>query len=323
MSNPWIASDKKNLPDFIIGGMMKSGTTTLHNILNEHPKIFIPREELHFFNIDDVLVTPDFNYFDSKESNWEFQEIEKNPLIFWDWYNSFFRDKKPSDLVGEDSTGYLASKIAAYRISIQKKPIKLVFIVRNPTKRAYSEYNHLLSTGRMVHTFEDCIKYEPWMVLNKGLYTDYFKNYFDLIPRERIKIITFEQLKANPRDCLKELSSFLNISFDEFPEGTFNIHSNQAIHRKSISINLLRNKLIRSWAYSRYRKKLPLKFETSTLFNLKAKTILKIHGAVNRKVLRSKPMNPDTEHFLNRYYKQRLFGLNEIVGKDVLGDWFK
>ena len=63
MENNWIAPGNAFLPDFIIAGAMKSGTTTLHNILNEHPDVFIPDSEIHFFDMDDVIEHPEFNYF--------------------------------------------------------------------------------------------------------------------------------------------------------------------------------------------------------------------------------------------------------------------
>ena len=44
----WISSEPAKLPDFIIVGAMKSGTTSLHSILNTHPSVFIPKKELHF-----------------------------------------------------------------------------------------------------------------------------------------------------------------------------------------------------------------------------------------------------------------------------------
>ena len=51
----WKAKQLENLPDFIIGGAMKSGTTSLHAILNSHPDISIAHNELGFFDIDSVL----------------------------------------------------------------------------------------------------------------------------------------------------------------------------------------------------------------------------------------------------------------------------
>ena len=67
MNEIWKSSEPELLPDFIIGGAMKSGTTTLHNILNAHPRIFIPDGEVHFFDMDNVSQHSDFNFLPKKK----------------------------------------------------------------------------------------------------------------------------------------------------------------------------------------------------------------------------------------------------------------
>ncbi len=79
---------------------------------------------------------------------------------------------------GEGSSIYLASRIA-----LQNKEIKLNFLLRNPTKRAYSQYYHMLRTGRSTHTFEDTLKYNPVSVLERSLYKDHLEPYYKNIPK--------------------------------------------------------------------------------------------------------------------------------------------
>jgi hypothetical protein len=105
--NNWITSEIELLPEFIIGGAMKSGTSTLHAILDKHPKIFMPSYEIGFFDIDNILVHNDFNFY--VESKWVNQSMDKNPKLMWDWYHSKFREGE-SLVKGEDSTTYLAFK---------------------------------------------------------------------------------------------------------------------------------------------------------------------------------------------------------------------
>lgn len=68
----WKYPPGMTLPDFIICGAMKSGTTTVHGILNRHPQIFIPDPEIHFFDIDDVLQHPDYFCF---QGEWYWPDI--------------------------------------------------------------------------------------------------------------------------------------------------------------------------------------------------------------------------------------------------------
>ncbi|TXE17122.1 sulfotransferase [Psychroserpens burtonensis] len=61
--NKWIATETNLLPNFTIGGAMKSGTSAKHRILMQHPKVFIPKKEAGFFDIDNILEHSDFNFF--------------------------------------------------------------------------------------------------------------------------------------------------------------------------------------------------------------------------------------------------------------------
>jgi len=139
----WTSQKPESLPDFIIGGAMKSGTTSLHAILNSHPDIGISHNELGFFDIDNLLQHPDFNFYDKINDKWINQSMQDHPELLWKWYYEQFEGlKKTASVIGEDSTTYLCSEIAAQRIALQKKPIKLIFILRHPTKRTVSNYLH-------------------------------------------------------------------------------------------------------------------------------------------------------------------------------------
>ena len=121
MNNPWLAPDTTYLPDFIIIGGMKCGTTTLHHILNTHPKIYMPQSEIHFFDMDDEEEHPEFIF----NNNGELvrPNVEDDPEAYWEWYKTYF-DKAEGRLKGEDTTGYFTSEKAIKRISEQDKDIK-------------------------------------------------------------------------------------------------------------------------------------------------------------------------------------------------------
>ena len=120
-----------NFLNFIIIGTQKAGTTWLSRRLNEHPEIFLPPNELHYFDLDQ-------NY--------------KKGL---DWYRKQFNDKpKDAKSVGEKTPDYLwtnrphQNKInIAERIHQLDPDLKLIIILRNPVKRAISAYNHFLRNG--------------------------------------------------------------------------------------------------------------------------------------------------------------------------------
>ena len=122
----WKAPKDAILPHFIIGGAMKSGTSSMHAMLAQHPKVFIPEEEIGFFDIDNLIEHYDFNFFDRRTKQWTTQDMNQDPRQLWEWYSSKF-EKGKGMLLGEDSTSYLTSKIAAERISTQDEEIKLIF----------------------------------------------------------------------------------------------------------------------------------------------------------------------------------------------------
>src|SRR5690606_38752775 len=86
----WKSKNPDALPDFIIGGAMKSGTTTLHAILNKHPSIAMAHDELGFFDMDSILQHPDFNFFDTNKNQWITQSMVSHPDLLWNWYGSQF-----------------------------------------------------------------------------------------------------------------------------------------------------------------------------------------------------------------------------------------
>lgn len=317
----WIAPEEDLLPDFIIGGAMKSGTSTIHRILSSHPKIFIPKKEIGFFDIDNILEHSDFNFYNNKK--WVFQSMEENPRVMWDWYHSKFRGKE-SLLKGEDSTTYLASKVAAKRIALQKKEIKLIFVLRQPTMRAYSNYYHLLRTGRATYTFEDTLRFNPFSVVHRSLYKDQIENYFKFIPKEKIKIIVFEDLISNQQVVIKDLCEFLNIEFAEFPKQVWDNHTNKAVLPKSTKLQIQKNNLLRGLGNMKYTNDLPFIWaqeEKNRPFFVKV--VNKIHSKLNPRKEQAPPViNPETKKFLDTYFYNELLGLDELVEQEVLSKWF-
>ncbi|MCF8241113.1 MAG: sulfotransferase [Melioribacteraceae bacterium] len=320
----WLAPENSILPDFIIGGAMKSGTSTLHSILNEHPNVFIPKNEINFFDIDNILQHSDFNYYYRSIDKWINQSMNSFPTELWSWYSQHFEGK--NDLViGEDSTTYLASKLAAKRISIQKKKIKLVFTLRQPTERAYSQYWHMLRSGRATHSFESTLKFNPETVINRSLYLDQLKWYFEFLEKDQIMVIIFEEFLKDKNKIIFELCSFLNLDFNLFPEDAKNIHSNPAMMPVFPKLQGLKNKLFRSLGNQRYINYLPLKSESYGKFGtLIPKVIEKAHNTVFNPRISMKPpkMRESTRNFLNEYFISELNGLDELLERDVLSFWF-
>lgn len=320
--NSWISPNPEKNPDFIIAGAMKSGTSTLHHILASHPEIFIPEKEIGFFDCDNIIEHPDYNFYNNEK--WIWQNISKSKNKIWDWYHHQFNAKENEKHTGEDSTTYLASEIAAKRISIQTKPIKILVILRNPTKRAYSQYWHYLRTGRANYNFEDTLKFNPTSVLNRSMYYSQLSCYYKFIPKEQIKVVIFEEFIASIESTIEEICEFLSVDFNLIPKESFNTHSNQTRISKYPSLSVLKNRFFRTQGNMRYLKYLPF---TPDENNLNKKDIA---WFVDRTIRRLNPNNTNkipkikdsTKIFLDSYFERELEGLNELLDKDVMSLWF-
>lgn len=320
MKSNWISTKPNLLPDFIIGGAMKCGTTTLHAMLAQHPQIFIPKEEVHFFDIDNILQHSDFNFHHNK--TWIYQTMDKNPPLVWEWYQEKF--KGGEHLVkGEDSTTYLASRIAAKRISVQKKAIKILFLLRQPSLRAFSNYNHLLRTGRATHSFEDTLRFNPYQVVNRSLYKEQLENYYKYIPKERIKVILFEDLIQQPEATLQDVCNFIGVDYKELPADVFTTHSNKGMAPQNRQWHIKKNRLLRNFGNIHYNNKLPFKGPMGKESNpFLARVINKIHSKINPLKPLKSSINAESKEFLDNYFYEELKGIDELVGKDILAQWF-
>jgi hypothetical protein len=317
----WIAPENTTIPDFIICGAAKAGTTTLHGILDEHPNVFLPKKEIHFFDIDNIIQHGSFNFYDEKSDKWITQQMDSNPEKMWNWYSSQFKNEK-NGIIGEDSTTYLASRIAAKRISVQKKKIKLLVLLRHPTKRAYSQYYHLLRSGRAIYSFEDTLRYSPYSILGWSMYLEHLENYFQFIPREQIKVVVFENFLKDKKTVLKEICDFLNVDFDLLPQQSLDIHRNQARLPKSTRLQILMNRSLRNLGGIRHSTSLPNPPEKTHKGRLPF-LLSKVHNVFNPQSSTVPPeMKPSTKKLLDNFFVNELDGLNELLGEDVLSYWF-
>ena len=322
-SHNWKAPKDAILPNFIIGGAMKSGTSTMHAMLGQHPKIFIPTEELGFFDIDNIIEHYDFSFFDPKTKQWTTQDMDENPKLLWDWYSSKFKEGK-GKLRGEDSTSYLTSKFAAERIGMQDEDIKLIFMLRQPSKRAYSNYHHLVRAGIIAHSFEDVLQFQPNLVLRRSSYKDQLEAYYRFIPKKNIKVVVFEDLIEDPKKILSEVCDFLGVASDELDPAIFETHSNAGKFPVFNRPQLLKNHWFRRYGNSFNLKSLPLKAPRSVVKRtMMSKLATRLLGIVNPlRAKKAAPMNPATKKFLDSYFQKELAGLDELVGQRILHKWF-
>jgi hypothetical protein len=319
MSN-WVLPDQLRTPDFIIGGAMKSGTTTLHYILGQHPRVFIPDREVNFYDIDNLFQHPDFNYFDG--ANWISQRLDDDPERFWKWYAAHFEAAGENQLVGEDSTTYLSSEIAAKRIAMQNKQLKVIILLRHPTERAYSQYWHMVRTGRATYSFEDTLRYDPFSVLQRSLYLDQLKKFFRHVAPERVKVVIFEEFMADKPSTLRAICEHIGVDYGQLPPDAIEMHKNESLVPRHPGFQVTKNRFFRAGGSMTYRSCLPMAPARERHIDL-PRLVNMAHRGINPLVKTRPPaMKPSTRRLLDDYFERELDGLDELLGRPVMSLWF-
>ncbi len=177
------------LPDFLIAGAPKCGSTALDRWLRRHPSVFMPE-----------LKEP--NYFSARFKRGQ------------DWYEKLFESAARGQSIGECSVWYLYSGQAARRAVEVLPNVRLVFVLRNPVHRAWSQYNFALSRGEIFEAdFPELVRSQEGKkkILKYGNYADYLDRWTDRVPRERVHFILSENMSSQPATEWKAVCEFLGL----------------------------------------------------------------------------------------------------------------
>jgi hypothetical protein len=179
------------LPNFLVIGAMKAGTTSLYHYLRDHPQVFMPdTKEVNFFN----------------------------PLRNWrrgvSWYEEQFRAAPTEALaIGEASTSYTKYPWVTgvpERISSVLGEVRLIYVLRDPVERMRSQYLHHVATGQEWRPIEQAFREEP-MYLNISRYAFQLDQYEPFIQRDRILVIDSRDLRDDRLPTLRGVFAFLGV----------------------------------------------------------------------------------------------------------------
>ncbi|MDX1838010.1 sulfotransferase [Legionella taurinensis] len=194
------------LPNFIIGGTSAGGTSFLTSILLQHGDIYLPkkmRPEPHFF------------YYTHKYTNgieWYKQE----------WFSEYAGQKA----VGERSSSYLYHENSALRIKQHLPDVKLIFVLRHPTERAWANYRYTVLSGLEELDFEEALRLEskrieeevgiwqevqPHDYTGRSYYGKQIEFYLKLFPFSQILLISSEKLNNDTQNQINRITDFLEI----------------------------------------------------------------------------------------------------------------
>lgn len=288
------------VPNLFIPGAAKSGTSSLHEYLSQHPSISMSKiKEPHFF---------------CKDNN----KIEKKEYL--DLFDC------NCSILGESSTGYMVFNGVIDKIKKENLNPKFIFILRNPVDRILSHYNWLYGLKAEKRSFMDAVKSDMFSLpqfgvkthkegyksyFQWGLYGKWIKRYYLEFGKENILIICTEDLKHSPSDTLLKCVIFLGLETFDFD-----------VSKKSNKSVNIRGKYIYNFINTFSLKKSP---SLSKIYNLIPNSIQENLYHYRRKlveVYKEKTsgknlytLTPEERNWLINSYKDDVSELKKITGK--------
>ena len=188
--------------DFIIIGVQKGGTTSALHHLNLHPNIFMPQNEIHFFD----------------------EKLKYNKGL--NHYHTYFKNDintiPPGVKIGEKTPSLSYNFNAIKRIKDYNKDIKLILMLREPISRIYSQWNMYQQLNMYTGTFRNFIdkylsedftniEWNGYYPFQRSLYIEHIKNILNYFPKEQLHIAISEDIKQNPQTHYDNMFEFIGV----------------------------------------------------------------------------------------------------------------
>ncbi len=299
---------KVKLPNFLIVGAAKSGTSSLHNYLYQHPEVYMP-----LYNEKGVKV---------KEPRFLIKDLVEHRLHNGVWtfeeYKSLFANVKDEKVIGESTVLYLyyfKSAIKNIKHYLGEE-VKIIIMLRNPTDRAYSAFQHVSRGFKENNSFEESLEIEQGrmereatitpMVMYKemGMYYKMVKSYKDSF--KNVHIIFYEDFRDNIKLEMEKVYNFLEISKNV--EIDLNVRYNVGGKRwKSEKMKhvFMRDSLIKSGLklviplkFRRWIRNISLELSTNKVGEMKKETRKMLNECFREDIKKlSKLLNKDLQHW--------------------------
>lgn len=285
------------LPDFMIVGAAKCGTTTLYQHLQRHPSVF--------------MSTPKEMSFFSKP------EVYQKGL---DWYAQLFEPAGEQQRCGEASTTYSrwpTHEGTADRIADTTPRVKLLYLLRNPVDRLYSFYAHRMRE-RVTAPINQFLQETP-EAIHSGLYLSQIEEIERRFPREQLMVLLLEDLKRDPAGVLSRVADYL-----ELPPFDFSVPNDLVANRGSGHFAATQSLT----ATLQHARRIPLVGQAARLLPKSARDRAfrwLQHGPIGKR-LRARhtsqmaPLTPPLRSQLYQHFKQDIAGLEKRLDRD-LSDW--
>jgi len=304
------------MPNFLIIGAQKAGTTSLYHYLGQHPQVYVsPIKEPNFFASEGEMPDP---------RRPSINDIEA--------YENLFDGVSDEKAIGEASPWYLYSPKAPERIKHYIPDAKLIAILRDPAERAYSQFLHFVRDRREPTTdFLRALREEEARVRDnlaagrdneraasgayfaRGLYFAQLERYLEFFDRSQIKVVLSEDLDEDPVATLREVFQFLEVD-DAFVPSVATRHQvaglpkNRLLHAFLTKPNLLRRvfRMIKLYLPPALRLRI-----ANNLVQLKNQNFVEPPG-----------LPPEARRHLVEAYREDVLKLQELIHRD-LSSWLR
>lgn len=290
------------LPNFICVGAQKSGTTTLYDILVQHPDIFLPEiKETKFFH--------DNNKYEKGLSFYE---------------ENFFKAWKGEKAIGEIDPEYMYFESVPERIyRTLGKDVKLIFMLRNPVDRAYSHYWMSLKRGYETETFERAVELEGerlirdefhknhFSYVDRGFYAKQIKRYLTYFCVENMFFVVFEEdFLNNRRLTIEKILTYTGVRYE-----------NLRLDFRSNPASLLKFKIVGDLIY---KPNVIKKIAKIVVANKQVReNIMFFLDKINRKPFKIPEISTKLRKALvSEYFIKEIKELEHLINRD-LGIWYK
>lgn len=283
------------LPNFLIVGAQRSGTTYLHRLLSQHPEVFLPdTKELHYFD------------------NTPPEKVDINV------YASYFSKAGLHKAIGEATPCYMYYDWVPPQLAEHVGNAHLIFLLRNPVERAYSNYWQKLKGGNEIYTFERALKEEEartpnqgelWSppgdaYIGRGRYAEQVRRFLTRFPRNQLKFLISEELYSSTASVLRDVEAYLELPPHQYDMAMFRNHA----------------KLPKYPTIYRRLNRLKYSFRGRLLWR-GSKPIKSAMARIPQVPSVYPPMAPKTRQFLQDLFAPDVAELEAIIGRD-LSIWF-
>ena len=302
------------LPNFLIFGVQKAGTTSVYDYLRQHPQVYVsPVKETEFLARDAAVIEA----ADKSDAAPPLTPGGRRQILTLQDYQSLFDGVTDEIAIGEASPNYLfAHQQAVPNIQKYVPDAKLIAILRNPVERAYSDYlMHIRELVGNRKPLADQIKTSPdsSYTLLKGLYYEGTRHFLEAFGTGQVKIFLYDDLRRDADGLMREIYRFIGVN------SQFQADTQQRRQTAEVPKNQAVNQLLRTQNPLRSAVGAMLRVAVPEAQRQKLRSRLIAANSQGKEAL---PLSTADRELLEDYYREDILRLQDLIDRDLSG-WFK